>query len=149
MSRYLSAPQDVLDKIDEIREEHFPELASCHIMVLMDTKKRKSKGRYVFASIKKMSDCERFLSADNFVTEGYDYLMVIDSNMWENISDEDKIKVVRHELRHCFYDAEAKNPFKIQDHDIQDFRSEIQLNKDDPDWDMRVADIMDSIYEEK
>ena len=149
MSRYLPAPEEVTTLLNKIIEEHFPELESCHIMVLMDTKKRKSKGRYVFASIKKMSECERFLSSDNFVTEGYDYLMFVDNNMWENITTEDKTRVLRHELRHCFVDHEAKQPYKVQDHDIQDFREEIRLNQDDPDWDVRVADIMESIYEEK
>lgn len=149
MSRYLSAPQDVSDKLNEIREEHFPELVNCHIMVLMDTKKRKSKGRYVFASIKKMSDCERFLSADNFVTEGYDYLMVIDNNMWQNISDEDKIRLVFHELCHIFIDNEAKNPYKTVDHDITGFKKEFDTFSDIMETWERLSEISESIYEEK
>lgn len=149
MSRYTEATQDVLDLMGEIVEEYYPQLVNCHIKVLMDGKKRKSKGRYTFASIKKTNDKEKYLSADNYVSEGYDYIMIIDGNIYENITLEDKKRIIRHELRHVYYDSEAKNPYKMQDHDIQDFREEIRLNRDDPDWDIRVFDIACSIYEEE
>lgn len=147
MSRYQEAPQEVLNLLDEVLEEHFPELANCYIKVLMDSKKRQSKGRITFASIKKASDMERHLSTDNFVREGYDYIMMIDGNIWDNITTEDKTRIIRHELRHIHYDPESKSPYKIQDHDIQDFREEIRLNQDDPDWDMRVYEIAESVYD--
>lgn len=149
MSRYIEAPEDLKEIISSVTEDHFPELANCNIMPLMDSKKRKSKGRYIFASIKKMTECERFLSADNFVTEGYDLLLMVDGNMWENITKEDKVRIIRHELRHVLYDPESNNPYKIQDHDVQDFRKEIELNQDDPEWDYRVAEIMSAVYEKE
>lgn len=147
MSRYSEAPQEVIDLINNVIDEHFPNLVNCNIKVLIDSKKRKSKGAYTFASIKKMNPKEKYLSSDNFVTEGYDYLMLIDGNIFNSITEEDKIRIIRHELRHIYLDLDAKDPCKVVDHDVNDFMEEIKLNKDDPEWSFRVADIAESIYE--
>lgn len=147
MSRYTEAPQEVLDVFEEVLDEYFPELRNCYVKILMDSKKRKSKGSYTFASIKKLNDREKYLSIDNHAPNGYDYLMVIDGNIWGNITKDDKVRIIRHELRHVDINTEKKDPYQIVDHDVNDFMEEIKLNKDDPEWSVRVTDIASSIYE--
>lgn len=147
MGRYSEPTQEVWDIIGKIIDDHFPYLANCHIMVLMDSKKRKSREKYIFASIKQLNEKERYLSADNYVTEGYDFLLTIDENVFDNIVVDDKIRLLRHELRHISYDPDNKKPFKVRDHDFCDFKEEIELNKDDPMWGEKLSEIAESIYE--
>jgi predicted metallopeptidase len=72
--------------------------------------------------------------------------MFIDSNIFFNLSEEDKVRIIRHELRHIFYDSEATVPYKTIDHDVTDFMVEIELNHDDLKWNQRVSEIAQSVY---
>ena len=149
MSRYSEAPQEVIDLMDEIIDEHFNELrGNCSIKVLMDNKKRKSKGSYTFASIKKMNPKEKYLSADNMIPEGYDYLMLIDANIYDAVSKEDKIKILFHELCHIFIDIDAKDSCKCVDHDFTGFVKETRTFNDIFETWERLSEIAESIYEE-
>ena len=118
MSRYQEASQELLNLLKEIIEDYFPELENVMIKVLMDTKKRKSNGEYKFASTRKMKDSEKYLSADEKAPNGYDYLMIVDKNIFENIPTEDKTKVLFHDLCHIFIQPDAKDPCKTVEHFI-------------------------------
>lgn len=147
MSRYTEAPQEVVDLMNRVIEEHFSELVNCYIKILLDNKKRKSKGQYSVASIKKTNEKEKYLSADDFYPQGYDFLMIIDENIFHNISEDDKLKIIFHNLSHILYDPEAKDPYKIQDHDFVGFKKETETFPDIFDtWD-RLQEIADSVYD--
>lgn len=146
MSRYMEAPENIVDMMNSIKKEYFPQLVNCKIKILMDSKKKMNKGSFVFGRIKSTNELERYLTSSNLDYEGSDFIMFLDSNLFDNITNEDKIRIIRHELRHIFFDSEAKNPYKIIDHDINDFKIEVELNREDPDWDLRVASIADAIY---
>lgn len=149
MSRYCDCCDDVIEIYDSIIRFYFPVLLNCKIKLIFDTKKRTSGGKVVLASIKKSNDLIRHLT-DNECEDGYDFIMTIDQNAWENIDDVDRKRIIRHELRHIDIDLDsAKNPYKIIDHTITDFYEEVELNQDDPRWAERVVSLVAEIYEQK
>jgi hypothetical protein len=150
VNRYEEATQNENDLMREIRAEHFPELRNANIKVLFDLKRRMYGGKIILARCQRASDLIRHLTQDAEVEEGVDYIVYLDKICWENTTRPDHIRIMRHELRHPFFDAESeKAPYKTVDHDIEDFSAEIPLNQDDISWRQRVADLTLAIYEQK
>ncbi len=147
MSRFEDATQDVIDMVDKVKREAFAHLLNAKIKILMDTKKRKSGGKYVLGRIKKTNDELKALALNEF-DQPYDYILFLDNVVFNAIDEFDKIRIIRHELQHCEVDIEnADNPYKIRGHEVEDFHDEIIYNKDDPRWGERIVVIADSIYE--
>ncbi len=148
--RYEEVTDDALRLLDEVQTKHFPELRNAKIIMLFDLKKRTSGGRIVLGRIMKTNDLLRHLTKNEAVAvEGYDYIITLDRQSWDAIGQEDKIRVLRHELRHTYYDIESEdNPYRLIDHSITDFYEEVDLNKDDPRWRERVATVVADIYEQ-
>jgi hypothetical protein len=145
--RYEDCKQDAYDILDKEIMVHFPELDNVKFKCVFDSKAKKKGGRYVIAQIKKVNDLVEFLASDNF-----NYLILIDKNIWEAIEDEkDKYRIIRHELHHVMIDNEAMNPYKLKDHDIEDFISmvEDEVQNGDPRWAQRIAVIAESIYDKE
>ena len=147
-SRFEEVDENVNDLLHEVRAEFFPELRQAKIKCLYDLKKRMSCGKIVLARIMKANDLIKCLTA----TDGneLDYIIMIDKVAWENVERADRIKLLRHELRHSDYDPETeKNPYKLRDHDIEDFIVEVELNSEDPRWATRVTALVETIYEQR
>ncbi|MFZ3047003.1 MAG: putative metallopeptidase [Desulfatirhabdiaceae bacterium] len=146
--RFEPAPQSAYDLLNKVKKDiQFHQLLNANILMLMDTKKRTLSGKLAFASLSKTNDIERFLSVDDIeVADGYDYIMRLDSMLWHAIEDQDRIRILRHELCHADVDVDSDTPFKIQPHEVEDFYSEIEFNKDDPRWMQRMAAILDVLY---
>ena len=149
MNRFEDANQEVTDLVNRVIGENFPELARARIKMVFDVKKRSSRGMYVFGRMQKCSEIMRKLSAAEANAEdGYDYVLYLDKGVWDHIQEADRVRLVRHELRHCFYDLEAKgDPYKLVGHDYEDFAVEIDLNRDDPTWRNRLAAVAESVYD--
>ena len=149
--RYEEVTKSVLDMLKEVKSRDFPEVKNAKIKILFDLKKRKSGGRIVLARIMKTNDLIRHLTKDEVeVMEGYDYIITLDKVCWENISDDDKIRILRHELRHTFFDIESENdPYKLISHSISDFYEEVEINQSDPRWRERVGSLTEDIYEQQ
>lgn len=82
--------------------------------------------------------------------DGYDYIIIVDKKGWDVLSEEDRVRLLRHELRHTFYDIDAEdNPYRLIDHSVSDFYEEIELNKEDPKWRQRVTTLIGDIYEQE
>lgn len=147
MSRYHEVDENTQSLFENIKDEYFPELVNCYVKPLFDTKGKKSKKSYKFGWIKKANEIIRYLtSAEVDREEGYDFIIYLDYNIWVNIDEADKTRILRHELRHIGYDPESNNPFYEREHDIEDFVQEIQLNSEEPNWKERVGQVADSIY---
>lgn len=145
--RYEDAPE-VEPLLRQIRSRHFPELVNAEIGVLFDLKKRRSGGMIVMARIIKANDLIRHLS-DKFIAEGYDYIITLDKVCWQNISETDKERLIRHELRHTYFDIDSdSDPYKLIDHEITDFYAEVEMNSDDPRWRERCASLASDIYDQ-
>jgi hypothetical protein len=149
--RYEEVSDDVLEMLHTVRAQHFPELRNAKIKVLFDLKKRTSGGRIVLGRIMKTNDLLRHLTIDKAdAMEGFDYIVTLDKVCWEAIEDGDRVKILRHELRHTHFDIDAEdNPYKIVDHSISDFYEELESNQDDPRWREKVGTLTEDIYEQK
>lgn len=149
--RYEDVTDDVTDMLKQIRTTHFPELKNAKIKVLFDVKKRQSGGMLVLGRIMKTNDLLRHLTMDQIdAVEGYDYIITLDKLCWQSITDEDRARIIRHELRHTYFDIDVDNsPYKLQNHTIADFYEEVENNKDDPRWRERVARLVHDIYEQQ
>jgi hypothetical protein len=149
--RYEDVPDSVANLLRDVKAQHFPELRNANIKVLFDLKKRTSGGQVVIARIMRTNDLLRHLTIEDAERgEGYDYIVTIDKVCWENTNDEDRARILRHELRHAYFDMDSdKNPYKLQNHSISDFYEEVEMNKDDPRWRDRVGALAESIYEQQ
>lgn len=149
--RYEEATDDIRSLLDKIIADHFNELRNARIVALFDTKKRMSGGQLVLSNIMKPNDLLRhFTKAEASSEDGYDYIIILDRKGWDVLTDEDRVRLLRHELRHTFYDIEAEdNPYKLIDHSVSDFYEEIELNKEDPKWHQRVTTMVGDIYEQE
>lgn len=148
--RFEEVTNDVYEVLEKVREKYFPELLNAKIKLLFDTKKRTKGSRVVLANIRKTNDLLKLLTAkeakDN---EGFTYIVTVDKIVWQNIDSKDKIRLLRHELRHTSVSIDdEKDPYKIVEHDIQDFIDEVTLNNDDPGWAKRVAGLAEDIYDQ-
>jgi hypothetical protein len=149
--RYEPTNDDVAEVLEAVRTIHFPELKNAKIITLFDLKKRTSCGNITLARIMGSNDLLRQLTRDDKVAvDGVDYIVTLDKVTWEAIERIDKVRLMRHELRHAFLDVEsASNPYKIIDHDLTDFHEEVELNREDPRWRERLAELTSGIYEQK
>ena len=142
MARYYEAEASVYNLMDELIEERFGNtLRAANIKVLVDAKPKIDKltNRITFASIKCANEVERFLTMDGHNLSGIDYLIFISELVWELANDNDKKRILSHELSHTFLDE--KGNYKTVKHDIEDFYSEVRLNEDDPMWGQALSTI--------
>lgn len=147
MSRYVDATEEVYNVFYDVVEESFPGYIPIMFKIVMDTKKRISKGKLVMASIELLNDKTRFLTTSDDVPEGYDFLLILDDVVWKYASDKDRRRIISHELNHVFVDEKGK--YKIVGHDIEDFIEEIKKNADDPEWAKNLTLVAMAAYDQK
>jgi len=147
--KYEEVPESIDLLYDKIKKHHFPYLANAKILFLISKKKMMKKGNIVLGKILKPSDLVKYLSRNEAPDDGYDYIMYLDSRLVHHCEESDIERVLRHELRHIFFDSDSKNPYKLIDHDFSDFYDEVELNKDDPNWANRVSKTVSLIYEQE
>lgn len=147
--RYEDVGDNVYDIMNGIRNDLFPELRNANILMIFDTKKKISKGKVVLASIKSTNELQKYLTlTESGSIDGFDYIIMLDKTAW-NISEiEDKVRILRHELRHTVVENSEK-PFKLRGHSLEDFYSEIDLNKDNPRWAEQLVTRVTAIYEDE
>jgi len=150
-ARFEDAPLQVSAEVEKVKEKWFPELEGARIKVVFDLKKKVSGDKIVLAKIMKANDLTRFLTIDESgSTEGFDYFIFIDKKVFEIMSDIDKVRLIRHELRHTLVDVEnEKDSFKLRPHEVEDFFEEIDLNASDPRWGERVATMAEALYDQE
>ncbi len=147
VNRYLPVGQDVESVFYEVLNARFPGMINIKFKLLMDTKKRMKKGRLTLASTELANEKIKYFSADDASPEGVDYIIILDSVAWEYAQDDDKRRIISHELCHVFVDEKGK--YKLIDHDITDFIAEIKRNEDKPDWVGDLGDLVNSIYDQE
>lgn len=142
MIRYEDATNRVYKVLEFVVEGWFPELRGARILPIFDLKQSGSKGKITLASIRLASDLQKYLTTEGTKNAtGYDYILIIDKIAWKraakSIKDtitENRIRIVRHELRHTVVSMSAKKPYGLRAHTIEDFYSEVKLNRRDPRW---------------
>ena len=148
--KFEHVPDHIIEMYERIRAQHFPHLVNAKILFLINKKKMVSKGNVVLGKIMRPSELVKFLSREEAPEDGYDYILFLDGKLIANCDDPDIARVLRHELRHTFYDSDSlTNPYKIIDHDFSDFYDEVELNKDDPSWAKRVSQTVSLMYDQE
>jgi hypothetical protein len=148
--KYEHVPDHIIELYEKIRAEHFPHLGNAQILFLISKKKMMHKGSIALGKIARPSELVKFLSQEEAPEHGYDYVMFLDGKLITHCEDRDIEKVLRHELRHTFFDSDSlTNPYKLVDHDFSDFYAEVELNKDDPTWAQRVSHTVSLIYDQE
>ncbi len=148
--KYDHVPDHILEMCEKIRSQHFPYLVNAKILFLVNKNKMVRKGNTVLGKMVKPSALIKFLSRNEAPEDGYDYIMLLDSKLLGHCEDTDIERVIRHELRHTFFDSDSiNNPYKLVDHDFSDFYDEVDLNKDDPTWVKRVSQTVSLMYDQE
>jgi len=148
--KYEHVPEHIVGMYEKIRSQHFPHLANAKILFLINKKKMIHRGNIALGKIVKPSELVKFLSKDEAPEYGYDYIMLLDHKLIAHCDDTDIKRVLRHELRHTFFDSDSvRNPYKLVDHDFSDFYAEVELNQDDPTWSKRVSQTVSLMYDQE
>ncbi len=147
--KYDDVPEMIYEMYEKLKGQYFPQLANAKILFLINNKKMMKRGSIVLGKMVKPSDLVKYLSRNEAPEDGYDYIMLLDSRLIKHCEESDIERVVRHELRHTFFDSDSKNPYKLVDHDFSDFYDEVELNKDDPTWAKRVSQTVSLIYHQE
>jgi hypothetical protein len=147
--KYEDVPEMIYEMYERLKREYFPQLANAKVLFLINKKKMMKRGSIVLGKMVKPSDLVKYLSRNEAPEDGYDYIMLLDSRLIKHCEESDIERVVRHELRHTFFDSDSKSPYKLVDHDFSDFYDEVELNKDDPTWAKRVAQTVSLIYHQE
>lgn len=147
MIRFTDVDDSVVEVFLGILEERFPSLAQLKIKLIFDTKRRIKQGEIVLASAELASEKIKFFSKDDVAIDGYDVVIAFDQKAWELANAQDRKRIVSHELRHIFIDEQDK--VKLLPHDLSDFRAEQKINVDDPDWQYKLATLVNDVYEQE
>lgn len=145
-TRFIEGSEEAYRIMNEVRNQYFEYLQNATIKILFDTKMRQKGNRLVLGRMLKANDLIRRLT-DDLTEEGCDYIMFLDHVAFENITPVDRVRLIRHELRHCKVVGTPEKPkYKVCPHDIEDFVVEIELNQDNVGWARTVAELTEIIY---
>ena len=147
MNRYEGCDESLVEMFINVLEERFTTYQNLKFKLIFDTKKRVKAGKTILAGIETVSDKLKFFSRDKVAVEGYDYILIVDKKAWELSNIVDKKRLISNELRHIFIDE--KGSYKLVGYEIEDFYSEIELNKDDPEWARKLSTLVIDVYEQE
>lgn len=138
--RYEDVPENVFTMLRELIGEYFSDLAGAKIHIVFDTKKKMTGGKLVLGKIKKANELEKFFTSE-LTTDGggFDYVIFLDKKAWNIANEDDRYRLLRHELRHTDVNIDSKNPYQIRKHTLEDFYSEVRLNQENPRWSEDLA----------
>ena len=151
---YEQVDDKTSEKIQAVLDKYFPEFADeVRVTALWDTRTKKKK---FIAKICKSNDMLRFFTADESrADDGYDYVIVFDRFAYrlEGLTDEDRTRIIRHELRHIWYNPDKtkrKQQYKLCKHNCEDFYEEIELNTQEgaPRAMQMIKEVVASAYDE-
>lgn len=98
----------VYEKFDQILSENYPHLMNLNWLVCSRARKKKSNGEFVVAEIKALNPFMTYLSTDESHPNGYDIVLVVDFNVFENLNDEYKESFIKLLLKTVDYDEKIK-----------------------------------------
>ena len=151
---FFDVDEKTLELFNEIKTEHFMDLRDAEFQVIFRTKRKGNDDNLVVAEICKLNNIAKFLSTQiPEVDDCLNYIIVIDKNVWNCLEDEDKFRVLFHELCHCdvqFKDDGTIN-YGLRDYTIKSFFEAVSMEQregGDPKWKDRVSMVGVSIYDE-
>lgn len=156
MIKFEDATGDVIELFEKVKTNLFPELNDALFKLVWRNKKKGKKDGLVFAEVMSPGEFTRYLTSEEANEEnGFDFIVIIDKLIYNNIDEEDKVRLLRHELRHCVYNPskeDRKSQYGLRDHTVQDFYEDVAIEAQaggDPQWKERILEIGLSLYEEQ
>lgn len=153
MMKYEDVEDDVVDFFNKvILDYNFSDVQDARFKLVYRNKKKGNKKFITFAEICATSEMIRYLTSKE-IEDGYDYIVIIDKNIYEAIDEKDKIRILRHELRHCDVSVNEKTgtiTYGTRKHTVEDFYEDMEIEAQpdgDVRWKERIASIAESIYE--
>jgi len=140
--------QSVNELINKIIEDHFPSLMGCVIEPIFTTKKKTSKGKIELAKLSKPNSLVKHIF-ESVNGNDLDYILIIDLNVFYELSDDDRRILLTHTLEFANVDVDKDNPYNLRGAEVETFYDEIDRQKDDPQWQQRHQDIAENIYTKK
>jgi hypothetical protein len=126
-------------------EKVFPNLSSYSFGLLYREKIKKSKGGVIMAEICQPTKLLSYF-AKNDNGNPFDFLIIVDEMVWVCANDNDRVRLMRHELRHI--NISEKGVARLIGHDFQDFYTEVDLNADDPSWGQKLVEVTLAGYDQ-
>lgn len=150
---YTDVDQETMDLFNKVKEE-FPDVVDAKFKVVFRDKRKGGDARIVFAEICRFSPLVKHITAEipEYEEDGLHYCVIIDGNIWECFSEQEKWLILYHELCHCSVDFKDTGEvvYGLRDHEVQDFYAVIKKAQEleDPEWCRRCAEIAISKYDE-
>lgn len=144
MNRYEDCDESLVSVFLRVVEERFPSYGNLKFKLVYDLKRRVKNGKILLASIEPASAKIKYFSKDDNAVDGYDYVLTVDRLAWDRAEEDDRIRLISHQLCHVFVDEMGK--CKKLPHDISDFAVEVERNKDKPNWHINLSMLVDDIY---
>jgi hypothetical protein len=126
-------------------EKVFPELTGYSFGLLYRDKMKKSKGGLILAEICQPTKLLSYF-AKNDNGNPFDFLIIVDEMAWCCSKENDRIRLMRHELRHV--NISEKGVARLIGHDYQDFYAEVDINVDDPTWCQKLVAVVLAGYDQ-
>lgn len=152
--KYEDVEDSVVELFNKVRTDYnFSDISDAKFKLVYRNNRKGKKQFIVIAEICATNDMIRFLTSDK-IEEGYDYIIIIDKNIFNALDENDKIRVLRHELRHTdvvVNEKSGKIIYTTQRHSIEDFYEDVTIESQaggDMRWKERLSSIAESIYEE-
>ena len=145
MSQFRKADSSVYATFLDMIENVFPELTGYSFGLLYREKMKKSKGGLIMAEICQPTKLLSYF-AKNDAGNPFDFLIIVDEMAWCCAKECDRIRLMRHELRHV--DLSDKGVARLVGHDYQDFYAEVEINVDDPKWGQKLVEVILAGYDQ-
>ncbi len=147
MNRYLDSDELLETTFANVLNTEFNWLEGLNFKLIFDTKKRVYKGNITLASVELANEKVKFFTTDDGIPEGYDCIVIIDALAWQYASEQDRKRIISHELNHIVFNEKGK--LKLVGHDVEDFAAELQKNADDPNWASKLTELTLAVYEQQ
>ncbi|WP_371366262.1 hypothetical protein SRRS_07000 [Sporomusa rhizae] len=120
-AEFYDASEDLEALAREIIQEHHSHLVEADIKYLFRTGNWEVKKRDTWGQAKKVGKEVNFLT-------GYNFIITVHRDVWEQLSLNDKRALLDHELQHCSAgtDDAGNKVWYIQGHDVEDFHAIIR-----------------------
>jgi hypothetical protein len=142
---FRKADSSVYEHFLELMEKIFPELSGLSFGLLFREQIKKSRGNVTLAEVCKPSKLMSYYAV-NDRGNPFDFIMIFDEMAWACASDKDRVRIMRHELRHVR--VNDKGAACLVTHDFQDFYVEVELNSDDPAWCQKLCEVTLAGYDQ-
>ena len=117
---FWMADRAILDLAGRLISAYKPEAANAKICYLFRKKHTKTNGAI------KLGTCSK-VSAQNRTLHGYDYVIILAWDMWMMLEELQREALLLHELCHVFKAGEDDAVWKIEPHNVEEFRKVIEV----------------------